>query len=108
MAVLLDILVIVLLAAGVFFVAAGTVGLLRFPDLPTRLHAVSKADVLGLGLITVALAIHAVAAEPGWAAVGVVAKLALIWILALIGTAANSHLLAGSRRPAGRDEGDSS
>jgi multicomponent Na+:H+ antiporter subunit G len=108
MAALIDILVIMLLAAGVFFVAAGTVGLLRFPDLPTRLHAVSKADVLGLGLITAALAIHAVAAEPSWAGVGVVAKLVLIWLLALVGTAANSHLLAGARREAGGEEGSSS
>ncbi|MGY6496737.1 MAG: cation:proton antiporter [Microcella sp.] len=103
--VIVDIVVIVLLAVGVLFVVAGTVGLLRFPDLASRLHAVSKADVLGLGFIATALAIHILATEPGWAAVGVVAKLALIWILALIGTAANAHLMAGSRRRAEAERG---
>ena len=50
--------------------------------------------------IATALALHLLITEPGWAAVGVVAKLALIWILALIGTAANAYLMAGSRRRA--------
>ena len=35
---------------GVFFMA-GTIGLLRFPDSLTRLHALTKADNLGLGLM---------------------------------------------------------
>jgi multicomponent Na+:H+ antiporter subunit G len=34
--------------AGAFFFLAGTVGLLRFPDTLTRLHALTKADNLGL------------------------------------------------------------
>ena len=34
---------------------AGTVGLLRFPDALTRLHALTKADNLGLGLIVLGL-----------------------------------------------------
>ena len=39
--------------AGAFFFLAGTVGLLRFPDSLTRLHALTKADNLGLGLVVV-------------------------------------------------------
>ena len=42
-------------AAGAFFFLAGTVGLLRFPDSLTRLHALTKADNLGLGLIVLGL-----------------------------------------------------
>ena len=38
-----------------FFFLAGTVGLLRFPDTITRLHALTKADNLGLGLIILGL-----------------------------------------------------
>jgi len=48
---LTDILTILLLTAGAFFFLAGTVGLLRFPDVYTRLHALTKADNLGLGLL---------------------------------------------------------
>ena len=44
-----------MLCAGAFFFLAGTVGLLRFPDSLTRLHALTKADNLGLGLIVLGL-----------------------------------------------------
>ena len=74
-----------LLGAG-FFVA-GTVGLLRFPDVYTRLHAVTKADNLGLGLIIVGLALQA----PSWL---VVCKLLMIWILVLIAGATSCHAVA--------------
>ena len=84
-------LMILLLGVGALFMIAGTMGLLRFPDLPTRLHAVAKADNLGLGFIMLGLIVHTVSNGVG---AGVVAKLVLIWVLALIGTAVNSHLLA--------------
>ncbi|MBQ0778926.1 MAG: monovalent cation/H(+) antiporter subunit G, partial [Pseudomonas sp.] len=38
-----------LLLAGMFFFISGTLGVLRFPDVYSRLHAVTKADTLGLG-----------------------------------------------------------
>jgi multicomponent Na+:H+ antiporter subunit G len=46
---------VIAISAGAFFFLAGTVGLLRFPDTLTRLHALTKADNLGLGLIVVGL-----------------------------------------------------
>ncbi|SRR5271157_2381484 len=51
----LDLFCIVAVGAGVFFFLAGTVGLLRFPDALTRLHALTKADNLGLGLVVLGL-----------------------------------------------------
>ena len=45
----------VCVTAGVIFFCAGTLGLLRFPDALTRLHALSKADNLGLGLVALGL-----------------------------------------------------
>ncbi len=50
-----DIFTITTVSAGVFFFFAGTIGLLRFPDTLTRLHALTKADNLGLGLIVFGL-----------------------------------------------------
>ncbi len=41
--------------AGLVFFIAGTAGLLRFPDTASRLHALTKADHLGLGLIVLGL-----------------------------------------------------
>lgn len=98
MSVVIDIAVVVLLALGTAFVVVGTVGLLRFPDLATRLHAVAKADNLGLGFIVAALTLHALqTADTPW---GIALKLVLIWLLALLATAANSHLLAQRRATA--------
>ena len=48
-----------LLVIGGFFYFAGTVGLLRFPDVYCRLHALAKADNLGLGCILLGLALQA-------------------------------------------------
>ena len=51
----LDLFSIVAIGAGAFFFFAGTVGLLRFPDSLTRLHALTKADNLGLGFVVLGL-----------------------------------------------------
>ena len=50
-----DIFVVLAVSGGAFFFMAGTVGLLRFPDSLTRLHALTKADNLGLGLVVLGL-----------------------------------------------------
>ena len=42
----------VILILGVIFFAAGSVGVVRFKGAHSRLHALSKADNLGLGLIS--------------------------------------------------------
>ncbi len=82
-----EFLTLLLVALGGFFFLAGTVGLLRFPDVYTRLHALTKADNLGLGLIVVGLALQA----ESWFVVG---KLLLIWVLVLISGASVAHLIA--------------
>ena len=55
MSLAVDLFSIVTIGAGVFFFLAGTVGLLRFPDALSRLHALTKADNLGLGLVVLGL-----------------------------------------------------
>ena len=52
---LLDLFSLAAIGAGTFFFVAGTVGLLRFPDSLSRLHALTKADNLGLGLVVLGL-----------------------------------------------------
>lgn len=82
---------LVLLVAGAGFFFAGTVGLLRFPDVYTRLHALAKADNLGLGLVMLGLLLR----TPGWAT-GV--KLFLVWLLALAASATVGFLIARRAR----------
>jgi multicomponent Na+:H+ antiporter subunit G len=76
-----------LVLAGLVFFVAGTVGLLRLPDPLTRLHALTKADNLGLLLIAVGLLVQ----EPDLL-FGL--KLALIWLLVLAAGATGAHLIA--------------
>jgi multicomponent Na+:H+ antiporter subunit G len=78
--------VVLLIVGGVFFLA-GTVGLLRFPDIYSRLHALTKADNVGLGLTVAGLAVQA----GSWAEAG---KLLLIWVLVLLAGACVSYLIA--------------
>ena len=82
-----DVVTLALLVPGTIFFTAGTVGLLRFPDLHSRLHAVTKADNLGLGLIASGLAVAS--GSPL-----VALKLGLIWLVALAASATSCHLIA--------------
>ena len=84
---LTDFLTLLLLLTGAGFFLAGTVGLLRFPDVYTRLHALTKADNVGLGLVVAGLVLQA----ESWAAAG---KLLLIWLLVLLASASVAHLVA--------------
>lgn len=84
---LVDSFTILLLATAAFFFLAGTIGLMRFPDVFTRLHALTKADNLGLGLVVMAMSIQA----ESWI---VAVKLVLIWLLVLFASSATSHLIA--------------
>jgi len=84
---LLDFWTVAVAALGVLFFVAGTAGVLRFPDPLSRLHAVTKADTLGVGLI--ALAIVPQAATPLDAA-----KILLIWLATMLSAATVGPLLA--------------
>mgnify|MGYP001128587007 CR=1 FL=1 len=55
MTLLYELVVSFLLWSGLFFLFVGTLGLLRLPDLFTRMHATSKCDTLGTGLILLAM-----------------------------------------------------
>ena len=76
-----------LMVAGAFFFFAGTVGLLRFPDVYSRLHALAKADNLGLGCVLIALAFQA-------DSVVAALKLLLIWPLVLAASAGVGFAIA--------------
>ena len=67
---------------------AGTIGLLRFPDTLTRLHALTKVDNLGLGFIVLGLSLQA----DGFAAA---MKLIGVWLLVQLSGAVVTQLVAG-------------
>lgn len=83
------VLSVLLLTAGAFFFFAGTVGLLRFPDFYCRLHALTKADNLGMGMLVAGLILQPMA----WSTR---LQLVLTWFLVLVAAATVCHLLARS------------
>lgn len=84
---LIDYISAFFIIAGLVFFTGGTVGLLRFPDVFTRLHALTKADNLGLGLIIIGLAFRS--NNPAQ-----VLKLLFIWLLVLVASSTVCYLIA--------------
>lgn len=80
-----------LLSVGGLFFLAGTVGMLRFPDTHSRLHALTKADTLGLGFTAAGLALVA-------DSLPVALKLVFIWVVALAASSLVCYLIAQRAR----------
>jgi len=91
MSLALECLTILAVSAGAVFFLAGTVGLLRFPDSLSRLHALTKADNLGLGLVVLGLLPRA---EGPFGAL----KLIAVWLLTLLAGATVTQLIARTAR----------
>jgi multicomponent Na+:H+ antiporter subunit G len=89
----LQLLGLLLVAAGAFFFVAGTVGLIRFPDTLSRLHALTKADNLGLGLVVLGLI-------PFAPDLPTVLKAVVVWLLVLVSGATTAQMIAEHAREA--------
>jgi len=83
----LDLFTLGAVVAGMLLFLAGTLGLLRFPDTLTRLHALTKADNLGLGLVVLGLLPQVDSLLTGL-------ELVCIWLLVLLSAASASQLIA--------------
>ncbi len=88
---MMDLVAAALIALGTVFFIAGTLGLLRFPDIFCRLHALTKADGLGLALIALGVALMA----GTWAEAF---RIALIWFFVALASATSGHLIAAHAR----------
>lgn len=83
----MKIVAILFLLAGFFFTAVAAVGVLRFPDFYTRMHASGKADTLGIALSLVGLAVY-----EGFSLVSI--KIMFISIFVLLANPIGTHVLA--------------
>lgn len=81
----------VLLAAGALFVVSGAVGLVRFPDFYTRIHAAGITDSAGAGLILLGLLLQTTTWDTA------VRLLIIMLFMALTGPTA-THILAHAAR----------
>lgn len=81
----------VIVISGLLFFIAGSIGLLRLPDVYSRLHALTKADNVGLSLLVIGLLLLSDDLLTA-------AKLLLIWMLVLASSGASTHLIARRAR----------
>jgi multicomponent Na+:H+ antiporter subunit G len=82
------------MVAGLFFIMAGTIGVLRLPDFYTRLHAAGMTDTLGAELILLALIFQADSLQ-------MVLKLMLVAFFLLITSPTATHAVAHAAYRAG-------
>jgi multicomponent Na+:H+ antiporter subunit G len=94
---LANVVSILAIVAGAIFFLAGTLGLLRFPDTFTRLHALTKADNLGLGLVVFGLLPQVDGVVTGL-------KLVVVWLLVMLAGACASQMVARTARRAERHD----
>ena len=83
-----------LIVIGSIFALVASIGLLRLPDLYTRMHAASKAGTLGSCVMLIALAVHASDLAIATRAIAGV-------VFFLLTVPISSHLLAKAAHAAG-------
>lgn len=81
------ILTILFVVAGIFFLLAGSIGVVRLPGFYARTHATSKSDTLGLMLVIAGLIIY-----EGWHLNSI--KLSLILLFIALSNPIGSHAMA--------------
>ena len=94
LAILRNLGTLISMSAGLFFVLAGTIGVLRLPDFYTRLHAAGMTDTLGAELILLALIFQC----DGWQ---MILKLLLVAFFLLVTSPTATHAVAHAAYKAG-------
>ncbi|MDE2980994.1 MAG: monovalent cation/H(+) antiporter subunit G [Gemmatimonadota bacterium] len=90
----------VLLIAGGFFMVTGSVGMVRLPDVFTRMHAAGMVDTMGAGLTLAGLCVYSLHDGTGLVAVRLVLVLAFLWFTSPIAThAVAKAALSGGTTP---------
>ena len=89
-----------LLMAGSVFAVIGGIGLLRLPDLFSRMHAAGITDTLGAGLLLAGLMVHA-----GFSLVTF--KLICVLFFMLVASPTSTHALAKAALAANKEDGPS-
>lgn len=87
----LDWIAILFLLAGALLTLVAGIGLVRFPDLLSRMHTAAKPQVLGLLLVLVGLAIRLVPVETNVFNIG---TLALVSLFQIVTVPVGGHIAA--------------
>ncbi len=95
--VIADRIAILMVLTGTLVTLAGAIGLLRFPDFYTRLHATGKCDTLGTGLILMGLMVFHFVHYPGTPLVPVKVLILIIFVFIANPTATHAIVKAAYR-----------
>lgn len=83
----LDLLSWIAIVSGLFFMIVGTIGILRMPDILTRLHPAGMTDTMGAGLLLLGMAFQ----TSDWM---VLVRLLFVYFFLLFTSPIASHALA--------------
>ena len=77
---------VIFLVAGLFFMAVSTVGVIRFPDFFSRLHAIGLGQPLGIGFCCIGLFIY-----QGFNITGI--KILLVMVVSMMAGPIGTHII---------------
>lgn len=110
---LLEVLSWIAIVGGLFFMLVGTFGVLRMPDVYTRLHAAGMTDTMGAGFLLLGMALQTVidmmhGQTSYWL---VLVRLVFVYLFLLFTSPIATHALAraglaGGVEPWTNEEGD--
>ena len=86
---ILEVLSWISLLGGLFFMIVGTIGVVRMPDVYTRLHAAGMTDTMGAGLLLLGMCFQA-------GLTLVLVRLILIYAFLLFTSPISTHALASA------------
>ena len=89
----MNLLVVTLIVLGLIFFFGGVVGLLRFPDFYTRMHAAGKADTLSTILVLGGFIVYNFAEGGDAASWNVLVKIAFIALFIMLTSPTSTHAL---------------
>ncbi|OEY86637.1 cation:proton antiporter [Wolbachia pipientis] len=77
----------VFILSGIFFILISNIGIIRFPDFYTRLHAAGVTDSSGATLLLIGLALHS---QFSFNTLKIILLIVIIWVA----NSTNSYVLA--------------
>ncbi|AEK73399.1 putative monovalent cation/H+ antiporter subunit G [Thermococcus sp. 4557] len=98
-------LIAALLAIGVFFNLLASVGILRFPDVYTRIHAATKCTTFGTIFIVLAAVTYSIYSyfwverDPSWITIGIHSALVVIFLV--LTNPVGAHAIGRAARKSG-------
>lgn len=97
---LVSVVVWALLVSGAFFLVTGSLGMVRLPDVFTRMHAAGMVDTMGAGLTLAGLCVYSLHDGAYLVAVRLVLVLGFLWFTSPIAThAVAKAALSGGATP---------